>query len=159
MAKAVAQSYLVLLTELVVKSSGGQIEAVIVGKEPAIAFKLAVNVLVPGNLSSGQTRNRTHCKSARHESGTDRRRQVGRWARKAGDRRVTWQRRQSVDDGKLIVAAKLATVGPEDVRIRQQGNGVLRVTQETFKGTIEECLVLGDGETNCAAKLLARETV
>src|SRR5437660_2140765 len=159
MAKAVAQGDLVVITELMVQSSRGQVEAVVVGKQSAIAFKLTIDEVVPCHLSRVETRNGTYCECAGHKPGTGCRRQVGSRVGKAGHNRVAWQIRQSVDDCKLIVSAKLAVVGPEDICIRQQGNRVLRVPEKTFERAVQEGLVLLYGQADGATELFTGQAV
>ena len=71
--------------------------------------------------------------------------------------RSSSQGSQSADNCNLVISC--GGLWPEDAGVSQQRNRVLRIAQKTFKGTVQERLVLGDGETDCAAKLLAREAV
>src|SRR4029077_4612271 len=45
------------------------------------------------------------------------------------------------------------------VGVGKQRNGILGIAQETLKRAVQERLVFGDGEADCAAKLLASEAV
>ncbi len=55
MSKAVAQRYLVAITELMVEPRGCQVKTGVKGKESAIAFKLIYDVGVSGSLPAGGT--------------------------------------------------------------------------------------------------------
>src|SRR5437588_6705281 len=138
MSKAVAQSNLVALTELMVKARGCQIEAVGIGKEPAIVFKLVDEEFVPrtGGGVDREDIGKNPSASCRRQRGL---------TGKAWNRRGA-QGCKSVDNRNLIIGRN--TLRPEDFGVNQQGDGVLRVSQQALEGAIQEGLVFGDEEAN-----------
>src|SRR5947209_4527913 len=149
MAKAVTQSNLVVVTELVVKPGRGQIEAVVIREEAAIGFKL-----VDQELANG--RSRINSQNIRENSCASSRRQCG-LPRKAWDRSCS-QASKSTEDRCLVISCG-RTLGPENTGVGQQRNGILGVTHKTFKGAIEKGLIFFNWHADRAAELLAREGI
>ena len=137
MAKAVTQGHLVMLVELMIELGGRQIEPVSVREKPAVIFKLVDQEFTEragrGHVADGQ--------NIGENAGTG----GGRKRRLSGEtgHRSTAQTGQSGDDCALIVAR--GGIGPEEIGIGDQWDGVLRVAHEAFKSAIQETLVLLDG--------------
>src|SRR5438270_6541662 len=139
-----------MITELVVKARGSQIEAVSVWEQAAVALKLVDKV------STARVGSRIYSQNIGKNSGTG----------SCGQRRLasqTWDRScsqpsKSTDDCCLVISCGRA-LRPEDTGIRQERHCILRITQKTFKRAIEECLVFLDGEADRPAELLTGEGI
>src|SRR5438309_11139035 len=114
-----------MVTKLVIKPRGCQIEAVGVWKQSPVAFKLAINIFVSCNLSSGQARDRAHRECCRENASTSGSGQC-RFATQAGDRSCSQTSKSTYDRG-LIVADKLSSIWTENGGICQQRQCILRI--------------------------------
>src|SRR6476659_8268775 len=138
MAKAITQGNLVMIAELMVQSRRSQIKAVGIGEQSAIAFKLAVNVLVSRNLSSRQARDRAYGESVCQNLSTH----ICGQSRLAGQAwdSMRYTGCQGADDRALVI--EYVGFRSKDAGVGQERHSVLRIAQETFKRAIEKRFVL-----------------